>query len=77
MERGLFMDKEKLKGFLNGLKELEEKYGFFISAGYEEHFEYTWDEEIYPAGGHPYLIYTDEEGNEVSEDYLNIVDFDD
>lgn len=68
------MNKEKLKLFLKELAELQEKHGIYVSATYEEHVDYNWDEEPYTCGVSAHLIYIDIEGNEMSMDILDIDD---
>lgn len=68
------MNKEKLKLFLKELAELQEKHGIYVSATYEEHVDYNWDEEPYVSGVSAYLIFSDTDGNEMSMDNLDIDD---
>lgn len=61
------MNKNKFDMFLKELQELENKYGISISAGYEEEIDYTWDEEPYVSRVQAHLIFTDSDGNEITE----------
>jgi hypothetical protein len=64
------MNKEKLECFINELSQLQDKYGIYVSADYEEHIDYNWDEEPYVSGVTAYLIYRDKDGNEITENDL-------
>ncbi|MDE1407084.1 hypothetical protein NSQ93_22145 [Bacillus sp. FSL W8-0445] len=66
------MNKEKLKEFLKELNQLEKKYDIYISADYREEIDYDWDEEPYVGGIDAYLVFSDEEGNSMTENDLNI-----
>jgi hypothetical protein len=71
------LDKEKLKHFLIELKQLEVKYGIYISASYEESIDYNWDDEPYVSGIGAYLVFSDNDGNELTLDNLDIDDLTD
>lgn len=59
------MDKDKFSMFLQELRELEEKYGYCVSADYEEEIHYDWDEEPYVASVEAYLLITDSNGDQI------------
>lgn len=71
------MDKEQFKQFLKELHQLEDKYGIYISASYEETIDYDYDEESYVSGVAAHLVFSDSEGNELTLDNLDIDDLTD
>ncbi|MCA1025729.1 hypothetical protein LCM23_06465 [Cytobacillus kochii] len=62
------MDKEKMRLFLEELNQLQTKHGIYISAFAEEHFEYNYREELEFESASAQLLFTDTEGNEMTED---------
>ncbi|MEK4824517.1 hypothetical protein NSS71_08160 [Niallia sp. FSL W8-0951] len=64
------MSGEKLRKFLEELADLEEKHGVYIAADYEEFIDYDWEESPYVASVSAHLIYTDKEGNKISENEI-------
>lgn len=63
---------DKLNEFLNDLKQLQEKYGIKIYSGYDEEIDYDYEENPYVSGVNSYLVFSDDNGNEVTyeDDYL-------
>lgn len=61
------MNKQKFRNFIDEFHKLQDKFGIYVSSGYEEEIDYNWDEEPYTSGISSYLIYTDSEGNEFNE----------
>jgi hypothetical protein len=66
------LDKEKLKEFLRELAKLENKYGIWVTASYEENIDYDYGENPYVCGVSAYLVFSDSEGNEMTLDNLDI-----
>ena len=64
------MDKDRVTEFYDKLCKLEEEYGIYIAADYNEDWDYAWDgENEYPtlAYVNPYIALVDSNNNEVGK----------
>lgn len=63
-------DDSRLDLFLKELGDLEEKYGVYISADYEEEIDYDYDENPYTSHVSAYVVYQDKNGNKLESDKI-------
>jgi L-lysine 2,3-aminomutase len=76
-KEGIEMNKEKLKGFLKELKQLEDKYEIRISSSCVEMIDFDWADEPFISGISSQLVFSDENGNEMTIDDLDFNDISD
>ena len=57
------LDKNKAIAFHKELSLLQERYGIYVAARYEEEVDFDYDEMPFSTGGSAYVVYVDECNN--------------